>query len=180
MEDQAQAAPEADTAGTPSPQSPPAAPAEEIRVGFEAALDKHNANWRNEWSQQNIEAARYFYRQGLQDTSVFVNASVRTLQEGYAWLGKNAAETAPVPQAPVEPPQAPAAETPVAEAAVAAATVVDTEVTLSNKFETAAAGEEAPVPTLTEVVAEPAAEVECQADEAQPVEACDPPAPSAE
>lgn len=65
---------------------------EVIRIGFEAALDKGDANWR-QWTPTQMEFARFFYQQGAQDTTIFINSAIANMQEGYAWIGKNISET---------------------------------------------------------------------------------------
>ncbi len=63
------------------------------RVGFEAALDRRNANWRKDWTDAHIDGARFFYMAAVHDTTVFVNHAIHNMQEGYGWLGNNITNT---------------------------------------------------------------------------------------
>lgn len=94
-------------ANTDAPQT------QEIRIGFEAALDTYNPQWREILNAPTVEAFRHFYKLGIRDTSVFANGAITTLSEGYAWLDSNVAAT----QLP-EPTAAEPAGTAVPEATI--------------------------------------------------------------
>ncbi len=101
-------------------QAPVAEQAQEVvRVGFEAALDKRNANWRTEWTDAEVDGARFFYQAALQDTTVFINNAMREMQGGYTWLSANVANTTRATNS--------VADAEAAEAASAVATLAATD-----------------------------------------------------
>lgn len=173
MQEQAQAAEAKVAEAQVGDSSGIATPEEKVvgRVGFECALDIFNTNWRTAWTQEQIDAARFFYTRGLADTTIFVNTAISNLQAAYKWLDENAINTAP------KPAPEPAAEVAVADEAVAevavAPTVVDTAVTMElASAEVAVQVEvqiEAEVAAPVQEVVEPAAEAEPEAAVAEEV-----------
>ncbi len=75
---------------------------QQIRIGFEAVLDKFVPNWKTESEdplvRNAIEFSRAIYLQGLTDASVFINSALVSLSEGHNWLLHSAQNVALVVQ----------------------------------------------------------------------------------
>lgn len=54
-----------------------------VQVGFSAALDAYFPEWRTEWTQPQVELARFFYKSGIEHAGLFVRSAVANFQEGY-------------------------------------------------------------------------------------------------
>lgn len=67
---------------------------QQVRVGFEALLDKFVPTWSTNGDdpaiRNAIEFSRAVYMQALNDASVFINNSLGSLAEGHNWLTTNA------------------------------------------------------------------------------------------
>lgn len=67
---------------------------QEVRIGFEAALDAYYPEWKSEWNQTQVDLARFFYQASFDHQALFVSNAINNLQQGYQAI----AGTIQVPQ----------------------------------------------------------------------------------
>ena len=67
-----------------------------IRIGFEAALDYFNPQWRTQLTVDQVNAYRFFYQSAMRDLAQFVGAAKQTMDhliQGFQFMDQNAATT---------------------------------------------------------------------------------------